>query len=188
MGKSDAIKKYPPVLQTELLEEITPADLNDLCDAAEAAIEQGGGFGWVDLPAREAMEAYWNGVVAMPARRLLVARMDGVIAGSCQLVKRPANNQAQAHIAKLTTHFMAPWARGYGLAGQLLEKAEEVTLQERCSVINLDVRETMQAAITLYEKHGFQRIGVHPFYAMIDHQPVTGYYYMKNLAFAGAAE
>lgn len=181
MTQSDVQIEQPPVLTAEHLDILTPSDLHDLCDATEAAIEQGGGFGWVDLPGREALEGYWNGVVAMPLRRLLVARLDGVIAGACQLVKKPANNQAQAHSVKLTMHFMAPWARGYGLASKLLETVEETALKERCHVINLDVRETMQAAIALYEKHGYQKIGSHPYYAMIDGQNVAGFYFTKNL-------
>ncbi len=68
------LPSIPPEPKVELLETLTTADLNDLCDATDAAIEAGGGFGWLELPAREILERYWNGVVAMPARLLFVAR------------------------------------------------------------------------------------------------------------------
>ena len=68
-------------------------DLNDLCDATDAAIEGGGGFGWVDLPSRDILESYWNGVVTAPTRELFVARLDDVICGTTQVVLPPKNNQ-----------------------------------------------------------------------------------------------
>lgn len=163
----------------ERLEQLTPADLNDLCDATDTAIKSGGGFGWVDLPSREILERYWQGVVTMPGRILLVARLDGVICGTCQLVKPASNNQAQEFIAQLTTTFVSPWARGHKLATKLITLAEEEALKEGFSVINLDVRETAEQAIKLYEKLGYVRIGMHPYYARVDDKVLKGFYYYK---------
>lgn len=70
------------------IEEMTrfaKGDLADLCDAAEAAIRAGGGFGWLTPPPRQVMEAYWKGVLLVPERRLFVGRLDGVIAASAQM-------------------------------------------------------------------------------------------------------
>mgnify|MGYP002717243486 CR=1 FL=1 len=50
---------------------------------------------------------------------------------------------------------------------------------EGFKVINLDVRETMDSAMRLYESQGFQRIGKHPCYAIVDGQVLEGYYYCK---------
>ena len=154
---------------------LSVADLNDLCDATDAAIKSGGGFGWVELPAREILERYWQGVITMPGRILFVARLDGVICGTCQIVKAPANNQAQGFIAQLTTTFVTPWARGHKLATKLVTMAEETALQEGLSVINLDVRETALDAIRLYEKLGYVRVGMHPYYARVDDKVLKGY-------------
>lgn len=170
-----------PVPVVELLVELAHNDLNDLCDATDAAIEGGGGFGWVDLPPRETLERYWRGVVTMPARLLLVARLDGVICGSCQLVKPPVNNEAQAHAVSLTTNFVAPWARGFGLATLLVTEAQKLAKKEGFSVINLDVRETMTSAIKMYEGLGFKRFGEHPHYAEVKGEIVRGFYYYKSL-------
>lgn len=173
------IKTMAPAPTVERLKQFSPGDLNDLCDATLAAIESGGGFGWVKKPPRETLERYWQGVLAMPARILFVAKLDNMICGTCQLVKPPANNEAQGHAVQLTTNFVAPWARGHGLAKMLLTAAEETAREEGFSVINLDVRETMESAIGLYESMGYTRIGTHPAYAKVEGKMLKGYYYCK---------
>ncbi len=182
MSDQPLLQPIEPQPSVELLKSISAADLNDLCDATDSAIEGGGGFGWIDLPSREILERYWQGVVVMPARLLFVARMDGVICGTCQLVLTPSNNQAQSHSAHLTSHFVSPWARGHGLSKMLISAVEKAAKDENIDVINLDVRETMEKAISLYEKAGFTRIGTHPHYAKVDGDYITGFYYTKLLS------
>jgi len=179
MNDHNTMKPANTVPTVERVTKLSVADLNDLCDATDAAIEGGGGFGWVELPSREILERYWQGVVTMPARILFVARLDGMICGTCQLIQPPVNNEAQAHVVQMTTSFVAPWARGHSLAHMLVERAEKIALEEGFSVINLDVRETMESAIKLYESLGFIRIGEHPYYARVDNEVVKGYYYYK---------
>jgi len=178
---SDQIKMKPvdAVPSVERLDALSPADLNDLCDATDAAIEGGGGFGWLHLPARDMLERYWQGVIAMPARILMVARLDGVICGTCQLWKPPVNNEAQAHTVQLTTNFITPWARGHGLSKRLVQKAEETAKEEGFAVINLDVRETMVRAIEVYEGLGYIKFGTHPYYVRTEDQILKGFYYYK---------
>ena len=179
MSDQTNIKPLAPEPSVEVIEEFSSSDLNDLCDATEAAIEGGGGFGWVESPSRDVLERYWQGVLAMPARVLLVARLDGVICGTCQLWKPPKNNEAQAHIVTLTTNFVAPWARGHGLAKMLVEKAEEVARGDDFAVINLEVRETMNRAIEIYESLGYVRFGMHPYSVRLEREVLKGYYYYK---------
>ena len=181
MSDQPILKPADPITTVENIKSLSLADLNDLCDATDAAIEGGGGFGWVHLPAREILERYWQGVLVMPARELFVARLDGVICGTCQLVKPPVNNEAQKFAVQLTTNFVAPWARGYGLAKRLVEAAEAYALGAGYEVVNLDVRETMDRAIKLYESLGYQRFGTHPYYAKVDGCVIKGYYYTKFL-------
>ncbi len=175
------VKVGEPIISVEELKDISPGDLNDLCDAADEAIRAGGGFGWLTLPAREVLERYWQGVMTMPSRFVFVARLDHVICGTTQLILPPKNNEAQSFAVKLTTNFVTPWARGHGLARMLLKKAEETALKEGFSVINLDVRETQEAAIRLYENAGYIHIGTHPYYAKVDNQVIPGRYYYKVL-------
>lgn len=163
------------------VDALKTADLNDLCDAADDAIRAGGGFGWVEPPPRDVMERFWKGVLVVPERVLFVARLDGVVAGSAQLVKPPRNNEAQAHAAQLTTSFVAPWARGHGLARRLTLAVVEEARAVGFRVLNLDVRVTQEAAIALYESLGFRRWGTHPFYALVQGQPLAGHFYCKDL-------
>jgi RimJ/RimL family protein N-acetyltransferase len=43
-------------------------DLAALCEAADAAIIDGGGFGWVQPPGRVALERYFRGLLLVPER------------------------------------------------------------------------------------------------------------------------
>ncbi len=163
------------------LTEFSGPDLHDLCDAAEAAIAEGGGFGWLSVPHRDVFERYWRGVLLVPERQLFVGRLDGVIAGAAQLQRPPKNNEAQAHIGTLTGAFVAPWARGHGLARGLTRTIEAAARDAGFRVLNLDVRATQTAAIALYEGLGFTRWAEHPHYAFVDGAYVPGYYYTKLL-------
>ena len=177
LNNQNTLKPIP--LVEYVTESLSVADLNDLCDATDAAINAGGGFGWIKLPNRDILERFWQGVVAMPARMLFVARLDGVICGAAQLIRPPKNNEAQAFSAHLTGFFIAPWARGQGLSRRLLDFVEKTAIKEGFKVINLDVRETQETAITLYESAGYTFIGEHPAYALASGQFIKGRYYYK---------
>jgi len=170
-----------PTTAIEELTQFTGNDLSDLCDASEAAIAEGGGFGWLKPPPRHIMEAYWKGLLLVPGRHLFVGRLDGVIAGSAQLARPPRNNEAQSFSAQLTSSFVAPWARGHGLARRLVLAAEARARADGARVLNLDVRSTQTAAIHLYETLGFVRWGTHPCYALVDGRIVSGHFYFKHL-------
>ncbi len=156
-------------------------DLAALCEAADAAIIDGGGFGWVNPPGRMALERYFKGVLLVPERTLFLARQDGIVVGSAQLVRPPRNNEAQAFSANLKHSFIVPYARGQGLATMLTERVEEAARALGYQVLNLDVRETQEAAIALYESLGYIRWGIHPAYARVGGRTVRGICYYKLL-------
>ena len=170
-----------PTIAVEELEAFGGTDLDDLCDAAEAAIKGGGGFGGLSAPPRHIMENYWRGVLLVPERRLFVARLDRTICGSAQLARPPRNNEAQAFAAQLTSNFIAPWARGHGLARQLVVAVEDGARAAGYTILNLDVRDTQTAAIQLYESLGYVRWGTHPCYARVEDAIVPGHFYYKRL-------
>ena len=172
----------------EVLTEFKGTDLNDICDAAEAAIADGGGFGWVKRPPRHIMEAYWKGVALVPDRRIFVARLDGTIAGSAILVRPPRNNEAQAFAGQLTGMFVAPWARNRGLGRQIAELAEMTARELGVEVLNLDVRDTQDAAIRLFESLGYRRWGQHPAYARVEGKILSGHFLWKPLTASLRAE
>jgi len=117
----------------------------------------------------------------VPERRLFVARLDGTICGSAQLMRPPRNNEAQAFAAQMMSNFIAPWARGHGLARQLVVAVEDAARALGFSILNLDIRDTQTAAIQLYESLGYERWGTHPVYARVDGQSLPGHFYFKRL-------
>ncbi len=165
----------------ERLSEFRGNDLADLCDAAEAAIIAGGGFGWLQPPRRDVMEAYWRGNLLVPGRAVFVGRLDGVIAGAAQLNRPRPNAESQSFAVSVSTFFLAPWARGHGLAPAILDACEELARREAYTVLNLDVRATQERAIQIFEAAGYTRWGVHAKYARVAGEYVEGYFYTKDL-------
>jgi ribosomal protein S18 acetylase RimI-like enzyme len=174
-------RALPVTVAVEKVEAFSGSDLEDLCEATETAIEEGGGFGWVRKPPRETLEKYWQGALLVPGRSLFVARLDGIIAGSAQLIRPPRNNEAQAFSAQLMHAFVAPWARGHGLARGLIAAVEQAARQQGVDILNLDIRDTQFAAIRLYESAGYVRFGTHPAYAKVEGRVIPGHYYYKRL-------
>lgn len=163
-------------------ESLDSREMDELCDATAAAIEDGGGFGWLTPPPRQAMESYYNGVLLVPGRTLILGLLDGMIAGSAQLTRPTRNNEAQAASCSLMSAFVAPWARGHALARKLTEAVEAQAREEGFGMINLDVRETQEAAIYVYESMGYVNWGTHPLYARLaDGTIVPGRFYYKVL-------
>lgn len=170
-----------PQARVEQVRILSEDELDELCMAAEQAIQDGNGFGWLVPPSKMVLEKYWRGVLMMPQRDLFVARLDGAIVGSTQMLRPPSNNEAQAHAAHLTTFFIAPWARGHGLARGLLAAVEHAARDQGYRQVELDMRATQTAAVQLAEDCGFKRWGVNPRYAFVDGKYMPGYFYSKPL-------
>ena len=169
-------------IAVERLTLYSGTDLDDLCEATESAILEGGGFGWLKAPPRQVLENYWKGMLLVPERRLVVGRLDGVIAGSVQLSRAPRNNEAQAFAGTISALFVAPWARGRGIGRGILMELERLARELGLAVLNLDLRETQVAAIGLYESLGYQRWGIHPVYAQVEGRVIPGHYYYKRIS------
>lgn len=170
-----------PTISAESIARLDSADLSDLCDATKSAIEDGGGFGWIKPPDRFILEQYWRGVLLVPERELFVGRLDDTIAASLQLVRPSRNSEATSFRAEIKSFFVAPWARGHGLARLILTAAEDRARNLGFEQMNLDVRETQIRAIEVYEANGWVRWGCNPQYAKVGDRILKGYYYYKNL-------
>ena len=168
-------------IRVDILNKISNIDLADLCGVTEQAIRAGGGFGWVTLPPRETLKNYWNGLVLIKTNILIVGRLNNNIAGALQVSFYPPNNEAQKNISKIQSHFVAPWARGYGLAKEMIEQAILTSKESNKTSIQLDIRETQSAAIQLSESKGFIKWGENPSYAFINGNRIKGYYYYKDI-------
>ena len=177
----DTVKSTAPVVTVAELHRFQGSDMHDLCEATELAIQEGGGFGWVEVPGREVLERYWRGVLAVPGRSLVVGRLDGVIAGSAQLVRPPPNNEAQRFAAAISTSFVVPWARGHGMARKLLELVENIARAEKFETVTFDCRETQTAAIQLCHALGYVHWGTNPVYARVNARLVPGCFFYKLL-------
>ena len=168
-------------IAVESLKKISETDLADLCNITEQAIRAGGGFGWLTIPHIETLKKYWNGLILIKSNILIVGRLNGTIAGASQISFYPPNNEAQKNISKIQSHFVAPWARGYGLAKAMIDRALEISKENNKKSIQLDIRETQLAAIQLFKNKGFSKWGENPSYAFINGTRIKGYYYFKDL-------
>lgn len=168
-------------IRVEVLSKVNNTDLADLCNITEQAIKAGGGFGWLTAPPRPLLNKYWKGVVLINNRKLIVGRMNNDIAGTLQLLQQASNNEAQKNIFNIASHFVAPWARGYGLAKAMIDKAENLGKESGANCIQLDVRETQDAAIKLFISKGYIQWGTNPNYAQINGKYIKGLYFYKKL-------
>jgi ribosomal protein S18 acetylase RimI-like enzyme len=165
----------------ERLTEFRHADLTELVQATEDAIRDGIGFNWVVPPGKDALETYWKGVLVVPERVLFTGRLDGTLAASIQIVKPGPSKETSSFAVSVEAHFVAPWARGHGLAKSLLQAAEREARSQGFSVLKLSVRQTQDAAIKLYEESGYICWGELPTHEFVNAQMIRGRYYYKNL-------
>ena len=168
-------------ISVEDLEQISDIDLADLCNISEQAIKAGGGFGWLSVPPRDTLKNYWNGITLIQNKKLIVGRLNDAIAGTLQLSFSLSNNEAQKNISQINSHFVAPWARGYGLAKAMIDFAINSSKENNVKCIQLDIRETQEAAIQLFKSKGFLKWGENPYYALINDKFIKGFYFYKKL-------
>lgn len=168
-------------IKVEKLEQFKHSDLADLVQATEDAIRDGIGFNWVLPPGKDVLETYWKGVLVVPERVLFVGRLDGTIASSVQLIKPGVSKETSFFAATLEAHFVAPWARGHGLAKALLQLAEKEARAQGFSVLKMSVRETQAAAIQLYEESGYALWGQLPYYEYVNAKMIGGRFYYKHV-------
>jgi ribosomal protein S18 acetylase RimI-like enzyme len=167
--------------RVERLTEFRHADLTELVQATEDAIRDGIGFNWMLPPGKDILETYWKGVLVVPERVLFVGRVDGTLAASIQLLKPGPSKETSSFCAQIDAHFVAPWARGHGLAKLLLEAAEREARSQGFTVLRLSVRETQEAAIKLYEECGYMHWGTLPTYEFVNAKMIAGRFYYKHL-------
>ena len=112
--------------------------------------------------ARGAFESF-AAEVEQGGRIVLAAFDDGEIVGTVQIVHAwPPNQPHRADIAKLLVRRSA---RGRGVGRLLMERAEEEARAERKTLLVLDTV-TGDAAERLYERMGWNKLGVIPNYAL----------------------
>ncbi|MEC6996639.1 MAG: GNAT family N-acetyltransferase [Pseudomonadota bacterium] len=157
-------------------------EIEELTEATMDAIKEGIGFGWINPPPKNKVKDYWKGVLLVPNRWLFLGRYKGLIAGSLQVVTFSSTNEASMFRVFIENHFVATWARGHGLAKLLIEEAEKECIIHNFSHVLLDVRETQNRAIRLYEQMGYNLWGQLPAYHKLANDVmVSGKYFYKYL-------
>ena len=169
------------IISVDTISKLSDVDFADLCNITEQAIQAGGGFGWLRVPTREILNQYWKKITDDNLNNLIVGRLNGVIAGTLQLSYEAPNIESRKNIAQIKRHFVAPWARGYGLAKSMIDFSEQKAKEENIKSIQLAVRETQDAAIQLFTNKNYKAWGENPFYALINGSFIKGIYFYKNL-------
>jgi ribosomal protein S18 acetylase RimI-like enzyme len=140
--------------------------IGQLADVLIDCVEGGASVSFMLPMARETAVRFWHGVfdaVARGERTLLVAEDAQGIAGTVQLVtSMPENQPHRADVAKLLVHRRA---RGAGIGQRLMQTVEEAARGQGKRVLVLDTASS--TAERLYERLGWQRVGVVPDYALM---------------------
>lgn len=138
-------QKTIPQIEISVVQSLTESELSELCDATLDTINDLAGSFTMgssrsQAPTKELMQSYWKGVFMVPERQLIIGKLDKVVASSIQLIRPLPSNQTSAFAVSIENHFVAPWARGYGLARELLFAAERKARQEGFQVLKLSTR------------------------------------------------
>ncbi|MFL5347370.1 MAG: GNAT family N-acetyltransferase [Hyalangium sp.] len=139
-----------------------------LADVLINCVEGGASVGFMLPLTREKAVAFWRRVadgVARGERLLLVAEDgDGQILGTVQLIiAMPDNQPHRADVAKMLVHRKA---RRRGIAQRLMAAIDDAARKESKTVLVLDTV-TGSDAERLYERAGWQRVGIIPKYALM---------------------
>ncbi|MCV9962144.1 GNAT family N-acetyltransferase [Pararhizobium sp. BT-229] len=145
----------------------TAAALPALAEILSDCVEGGASVGFMSPYAAEDAMPYWKGVaraVSGGETVLIVAETDSEILGTVQLgIATMPNQPHRADLKKLLVHRKA---RGLGLSRLLMDAAEDEAAKRGRHVLVLDTA-TGSPAEAIYEKFGWQRVGVIPQYALM---------------------
>ena len=156
--------------------------LDGLADLLLDCVEGGASVSFMLPLAREKARGFWQNVVDGVRRgeRMLVVAEDekGRIVGTVQMITAMPDNQPhRADIAKLLVHRQA---RRGGVGRQLMLAIEDEARKQQRTVLVLDT--ASPDAERLYERLGWQRVGVIPNYALMpDGAMAATTYYYKHL-------
>ena len=158
----------PPLPQVSLLrpEQLQGPQIAQLADLLIDCVEGGASVSFMLPLSHERATAFWLGVadgVAQGARALLVAQDDQGIYGTVQLVlSQPDNQPHRADVAKMLVHRRA---RRQGVGAALMQAVEATARTCGKTVLVLDTV-TGGDAERLYQRLGWQQVGVIPDYAL----------------------
>ena len=148
------------------LHAVTDAQITALAELLVDCVEGGASVSFMQPMTHERATRFWATVaagVAAGERALLVAEDAGGICGTVQLILNlPENQPHRADLAKMLVHSRA---RRRGLGEALMRAAESMAQDCARTLLVLDAV-TGGDAERLYERLGWQRVGVIPDFAL----------------------
>lgn len=143
------------------------ARLDGLTDVLLDCVDGGASVSFMLPLARTRARAFWQGVIGSVARGertlLLAEDEEGQVVGTVQMITdMPDNQPHRADIAKLLVHRNA---RRSGIGERLMQAVEDEAREQGRTVLVLDT--ASRDAERLYERLGWQRVGVVPNYALL---------------------
>ena len=171
-----------PRIRVCRLDAVHEREIVELAEVLIDCVEGGASVSFMWPLSREKAGTYWRGVAESASRgeRVLLAARDaaGTIVGTVQLMLGlPENQPHRADLAKMLVHRRA---RRQGVGAALLATAEECARHEGRSLLLLDTANA--DAERLYERRGWQRVGIVPGFALYpDGRPCATTFYFKSL-------
>jgi predicted GNAT family acetyltransferase len=162
------------------LTSVSEVQIQELADLLIDCVEGGASVSFMLPLERDKALAFWRGVadgVVRGERALMVAQDDSGILGTVQLVLAQPDNQP--HRADVSKMLARRSARRRGLGEALMRHAEQVARD--CGKWLLVLDTASPDAERLYERQGWQRVGVVPDYALMPDGALcdTAFYYRK---------
>ena len=171
-----------PIWSVRRLDALDDAQIDGLADVLIDCVEGGASVSFMHPLTRVRAVAFWRRVaqgVAAGERALLVAEDARGLCGTVQLLlDQPENQPHRADLSKMLVHRRA---RRQGLGAALMRAAEATARECGKTLLVLDTV-TGGDAERLYERLGWERVGVIPGYALLPRGGLcdTTYYY-RNL-------
>ena len=171
-----------PAWSLRRLHAVDETAVDGLADVLIDCVEGGASVSFMHPLTRERAVAFWRRVakgVAAGERALLIVEDGQGLCGTVQLLlDQPENQPHRADVAKMLVHRRA---RRRGLGAALMRAAEAIARECGKTLLVLDAVTDGDAA-RLYERLGWERVGVIPGYALFPRGGLcsTTYYY-KNL-------
>lgn len=155
-----------PIWSLRRVHALDDAQIDGLAGVLIDCVEGGASVSFMHPLSRDRAVAFWRRMapgVAAGERALLVAEDTRGLCGTVQLVlDQPENQPHRADLSKLLVHRRA---RRHGL-GAALMRAAEATARE-CGKTLLVLDTANSDAARLYERMGWERVGVIPGYALL---------------------
>ena len=158
------------------------AQLDQLADVLIDCVEGGASVSFMHPLSRARAVAFWRRVAqgaAAGERALLVAEDAHGVCGTVQLVlEQPENQPHRAELSKMLVHRRA---RRHGLGAALMRAVEAIARECGKTLLVLDTASA--DAERLYERMGWERVGVIPGYALLPHGGLCGTtVYYRNIS------